>query len=135
MSPLWRQLSDLWAALDDLFGDHHFITILCAFFAVMMVISFYRLLKNISPALVAFFCFLIFCILTLHWTVTRTEPSFLSPAIDFIAPFFPSPPEYPDGKKTSGAAKAKPKAPDAPKPAKASVGPPPVNLSEPPPKK
>lgn len=108
LSPLWRQLHELWTQIDQLFGEHHFITILCAFFAVMMTISFYRMLKSISPALVAFFCLLIFCILTLHWTVTRTEPAFLTPAIDFIAPFFPTPPEYPAGKKT---APPKPKAP------------------------
>ena len=108
LSPLWRQLHELWTQVDQLFGEHHFITILCAFFAVMMVISFYRMLKSISPALVAFFCFLIFCILTLHWTITRTEPALLTPAIDFIAPFFPSAPEYPAGKKP---APAKPKSP------------------------
>lgn len=113
LSPLWRQLHDLWTQLDQLFGEHHFITILCAFFAVMMTISFYRMLKSISPALVAFFCFLIFCILTLHWTITRTEPALLSPAIDFIAPFFPAPPDYPAGKKPGAAkpAPAKPKSP------------------------
>ena len=108
LSPLWRQLHDFWTQIDLLFGEHHFITVLCAFFAVMMMVSFYRMLKSISPALVAFFCFLIFCILTLHWTITRTEPAFLSPAIDLIAPFFPAPPEYPAGRKP---APAKPKSP------------------------
>jgi hypothetical protein len=109
LSPLWRQLHELWTQLDQLFGEHHFITILCAFFAVMMTISFYRMLKSISPALVAFFCFLIFCILGLHWTITRTEPAILTPAIDFIAPFFPAPPEYPAGKKpTPGKSKTPP---------------------------
>jgi hypothetical protein len=34
-------------------------------------------------------------ILILHWTVTRTEPPFLKGFINFLAPFFPSPPSYP----------------------------------------
>ena len=96
LSPVWDKLHDLWSALDQLLGEHHFITILCAFFAVTLIISCYRMLRSISPALVTFFCLILMAILTLHWTVTRTEPAFLSPAIDFIAPFFPTPPQYPD---------------------------------------
>ena len=115
LSPLCKDRHEFWTQIDQLFGEHHFITILCAFFAVMMMISFYRMLKSISPALVAFFCFLICCILTLHWTITRTEPAFLTPAIDFIAPFFPTAPEYPEQKKTKP---GKP-APAKPKPAPA----------------
>ena len=113
LSPLWNKLRDLWTQLDTLFGEHHFITILCAFLAVMMVISCYKMLRTISPALVAFFCLLILGMLTLHWTFTRTEPAILTPAIDVIAPFFPAPPEYPSGKKTPSAkpAPAKSKTP------------------------
>ena len=95
LSPLWNQLHDLWSALDQLFGEHHFITILCAFFAVMLTLSFYRLLKSISQGLVAFILLLIFAVLVMHWTFTRTEPEILKPAIDFIAPFFPAVPDYP----------------------------------------
>jgi hypothetical protein len=46
LAPLWKQIKVL-------FSEHHFVTILCAFVALMMTISFYRFLKNISPALVA----------------------------------------------------------------------------------
>jgi len=83
LAPLWRQIKSL-------FSEHHFLTILCAFVALMMTISFYRFLKNISPALVYFVLFLILAILLLHWTQTRTEPAFLKPFIDWLAPFFPS---------------------------------------------
>jgi hypothetical protein len=114
LSPLTDKLHDLWSGIDSLFGEHHFLTILCAFLAVMMTISFYRMLKSVSPALVAFVFLLIFFILTLHWTITRTEPAVLKPAIDFIAPFFPTAPEYPEQKKTKAApAKPKPAAPKA----------------------
>jgi len=107
LSPLWKDLHELWSQIDQLFGEHHFITILCAFFAVMMIIGFYRMLKSLSPALVAFFCLLILFILTMHWTITRTEPAILKPAIDFIAPFFPTAPEYPVGAKPAST-KSKP---------------------------
>ena len=115
LSPLWKDLHELWSQVDQLFGEHHFVTILCAFFAVMMMISFYRMLKSLSPGLVAFFGLLILCILTLHWTITRTEPAILKPAIDFIAPFFPTPPEYPASSHPADTkpAPAKPKPPPA----------------------
>ena len=35
---------------------------------------------------------LILAILVLHWVQTRTEPEFLKPFIDTIAPFFPDVP-------------------------------------------
>jgi hypothetical protein len=95
LSPLWQQLHDLWSALDQLFGEHHFVTILCGFLAVMMTLSFYRLLKSISQGLVAFIMLLILATLVMHWTFTRTEPAMFKPAIDFIAPFFPDAPNYP----------------------------------------
>lgn len=89
-APLQKSIEPLWKQIQALFGEHHFITIVCAFFAVMMTISFYKFLKSISPALVAFIFLLILSILIMHWTFTRTEPAFLKPFIDFIAPFFPS---------------------------------------------
>ncbi len=116
LSPLSEKLHDLWAGIDSLFGEHHFLTIVCGFLAVMMMISCYRMLKSVSPALVAFMGLLMLFILTLHWTFTRSEPAILKPAIDFIAPFFPSAPDYPAQNKTK-ADPAKPKpAPPAPKP-------------------
>lgn len=104
LSPLAKAWDSLWKLIQPLFAEHAFLTIVCAFFAVLMTLSFYRFLKSISPALVGFILFLIFTMLVLHWTYTRTEPAFLKPAVDFIAPFFPSAPTYPDGK-------AKPPAP------------------------
>lgn len=91
LSPLTKALDPLWKQVKLLFNEHHFLTILCGFFALMLTISCYRFLKSISPALVALICLLIFGILVMHWTATRTEPAFLKPAIDFLAPFFPGP--------------------------------------------
>lgn len=90
LQPLTDALAPVWKQIKSLFAEHHFLTILCAFVAVMMTISFYRFLKGISPALVYFVLFLILAILLLHWTQTRTEPAFLTPFIDWLAPFFPT---------------------------------------------
>ncbi len=89
-APLKNAFEPIWKQFKTLFAEHHFLTILCAFFAVLMVISFYKFLRSISPALVGFVLLLIVAILILHWTQTRTEPAFMKPFIDFLAPFFPS---------------------------------------------
>jgi len=94
LDPVWTSLAPVWKQTKVLFGEHYFITILCAFFVVMMTLSFYRFLKSISPALVGFVFLLMFAILLLHWTVTRTEPAFLKGFVDWLAPFFPSAPTY-----------------------------------------
>lgn len=90
VAPLQKAVEPLWKQITLLFTEHHFITIVCAFFAVLMTISFYRFLRSISPALVGFVLLLILGILVLHWTQTRTEPPFLKPFIDGLAPFFPN---------------------------------------------
>jgi len=100
LSPLAKAWDSFSSLIHPLMADHAFLTIICAFFAILMTLSFYRFLKSISPALVAFILVLIFGILVMHWTFTRTEPAFLKPAIDFIAPWFPSAPAYPDAVKT-----------------------------------
>lgn len=90
--PFEKAIGPLIKQIKVLFAEHHFLTIICAFFAIMMTISFYKFLRSISPALVAFIFLMIFVLLVLHWTFTRTEPEFLKPAIDWIAPFFPTAP-------------------------------------------
>ena len=90
LGPLQRALEPVWEKIKALFAEHHFITIVCAFFAIMMTISFYKFLRSISPALIYFICLLIVAILIMHWTFTRTEPEFMKPFIDWLAPFFPS---------------------------------------------
>ena len=89
-APLHKAFEPLWKQFKVLFGEHHFVTILCAFFAVLMTISFYKFLRSISPALVGFVLLLILFILIIHWTATRSEPEFMKPFIDWLAPFFPS---------------------------------------------
>ena len=101
-SPFQKAIAPVWEKISELFERHHFITIVCAFFAVMMTISFYKFLKSISPALVAFVLILIVVLLIMHWTFTRTEPEILTPFIDWLAPFFPTmapPPPMPPLKK------------------------------------
>src|SRR5688500_17681562 len=88
-SPLQKAADPLWKQVKTLFIEHHFLTVLCGFVAVMMTLACYRFLSSISPALVYFVLMLILGILVLHWTQTRTEPDFLRPFIDVLAPFFP----------------------------------------------
>ena len=88
---LSRTFDPLWFQAKQLFTHHHFVTIVCGFFVVVMVLSFYRFLRSISPALVALILMLVLCILVLHWTQTRTEPHFLKPFIDWLAPYLPAP--------------------------------------------
>jgi len=100
LSPLAKAWDSLVKLAQPLLAEHAFLTIICAFFAVLMTLSFYRFLRSINPGLVAFILMLIFGMLTLHWTFTRTEPAFLKPAIDVLAPFFPAASPYQDVKKT-----------------------------------
>ena len=90
LSPLWNALDPWWKHLQLLLHDHLFLTPLCGFLVIMMTLSFYRFLRSINPALVGFVMLLMTGVLLLHWTVTRTEPAFLKPFIDWLAPFFPS---------------------------------------------
>ena len=92
LTPWAKAVDPLWKQIKLLFSEHYFLTIVCAFFAVMMTLSCYRFLRSISPALVYFVLVLILVILILHWTATRTEPPFLKGFIDWLAPFFPSAP-------------------------------------------
>ncbi|MBI5771424.1 MAG: hypothetical protein HZA93_26860 [Verrucomicrobia bacterium] len=114
LSPLQKAGHDLVELVRPLFAEHAFLTIVCAFFALMMTLSFYRFLKSISPGLVAFIMLLIFGMLMLHWTITRTEPAILRPVVGWIAPFFPSAPDYQQKPDPARPAPAKPK--PAPKP-------------------
>jgi hypothetical protein len=94
-TPLQKAADPLWKQVKTLFAEHHFLTILCAFCAVMMTLGFYRFLRSISPALVYFVLSLVLAILVLHWTQTRTEPAFMKPFIEWLAPFFPNVTELP----------------------------------------
>jgi hypothetical protein len=89
LDPLWNALAPLWKVAKDLFKEHNFLTLLCGFFVVIMTINFYKFLRSINPALVGLVLLFMLGILILNWTVTRTEPVFLTPFIDWLAPFFP----------------------------------------------
>jgi hypothetical protein len=90
LSPILKAVEPWWGLVKQLFAEHHFLTVVCAFFVVMMLISCYRFLRSISPALVVLIAVIVIAILVMHWTATRTEPDFLTPFINYIAPFFPT---------------------------------------------
>lgn len=91
-TPFLKAIEPITKQIKVLFAEHHFLTIICGFLAVMMTISFYKFLRSISPALVALIFLMILVLLVMHWTITRTEPEFMKPAIDWLAPFFPTAP-------------------------------------------
>lgn len=99
LDSLGNALAPMGKQIKTLFGEHYFLTILCAFLVLMMTLSFYRFLKSISPALVGFVLLLLLGILLLHWTQTRSEPAFLKPFVDWLAPFFPTAPSLPAPKR------------------------------------
>ena len=51
LDPLWNAVMPVWKQIKILFTEHHFITIICGFFVLLITLSFYRFLKSISPAL------------------------------------------------------------------------------------
>lgn len=101
LSPVIKVAEPWWKLLKQLFAEHHFLTILCAFFVVLMLLSCYRFLRSINPALVALIALVVIAILLMHWTATRTEPDFMTPFIDHLAPFMPTSqyPVHPPAKK------------------------------------
>ena len=58
-----RAVAPLWNETRLLFSQHHFVTVVCGFFVVVMVLSFYRFLRSISPALVTLILCLMLAIL------------------------------------------------------------------------
>jgi len=87
---LWKALAPFGKLFKTLMGEHTLLTATCGLIAVLITISFYRFLRSVNPGLVGFILLLMLGILILHWTVTRTEPEFLRPAIDLLSEFFPS---------------------------------------------
>ena len=82
----------VWQQLHPLLSEHHLWTALCGVLILCVIVSFYRKLREISPALVPLvLCLIIFIMLTL-WTQSRTEPKFLSPLVDVVARFLPAAP-------------------------------------------
>ncbi|HWA10767.1 MAG TPA: hypothetical protein VG838_15100 [Opitutaceae bacterium] len=84
-------LTPYWNQVHRLFAEQHFLTIVCGFVVVLMVLSFYRFLKSVSPMLVPVFLLLVIFILFMHWTQTRTEPAALKPAVDWFLRVVPLP--------------------------------------------
>lgn len=99
LSPVIKGFEPWWKVVKQLFAEHHFLTILCAFFVVMMLVSCYRFLRSINPALVVLIALLVIAILLMHWTATRSEPEFMRPFIDYLAPYVPTSQYAPPAKK------------------------------------
>ena len=90
LAPRWKALAPYGKLLKELYQEHNLLTLICGFFVVLITLNFYRFLRSLNPALVGLLLLMMLVILIMHWTVTRTEPAFLKPLVDFLAPFFPS---------------------------------------------
>lgn len=53
-----------------------------------------RFAAKINKFVLALLIFLMLTVVGFQWIYERNEPSFLTPTIDKVAPFFPSKPEY-----------------------------------------
>lgn len=102
------------------FPTKNLVYIGLAVLALMAVVSFFKHLAKIGPLIFIVVGSAALIILAMSWVYNRSEPKFLTPLVDKIAPFFPS---------ASAAAPQRPMPAALPKDAK------PATPAPPPPKK
>jgi hypothetical protein len=62
--------------------------------AFILVIFLFRRVMKMNKIIAAIIVFVVLTIVFFNWVYNRTEPKFLSPIVDRIAPFFPSAGSY-----------------------------------------
>ena len=67
----------------------------------MVVVVFFRKIAQMNKVVLAVIVFVITVLLFFNWVYERSEPRFLTPLVDKIAPFFPSKGSY-GGKQQGG---------------------------------
>ena len=67
----------------------------------VLAIVFLRKIARMNKVVLAVICFVVTVILFFNWVYERSEPAFLTPLVDKIAPFFPSKGGY-GGKQQQG---------------------------------
>ena len=85
-------LAGLWQQIGAQLATQPLLALGLACIVLLLVLGSLRALHRMHPALAGFLTFLILGLVVLHWTSTRTEPAFLKPLIDGLAPFFPAAP-------------------------------------------
>lgn len=85
-------LAGLWQQIGAQLATQPLLAFGIACLVLLLLAGGLRALHRVHPALAGFLSLLVLGLLVLHWTSTRTEPAFLKPFIDGIAPFFPAAP-------------------------------------------
>jgi hypothetical protein len=75
------------------------IAAVLAGFVVLVV--FFRKIAQMNKVVLGVLCFVITVIVLFNWVYERSEPKFLTPLVEKIAPFFPSKGSY-GGKQQQG---------------------------------
>ncbi|HEX7630721.1 MAG TPA: hypothetical protein VF388_01205 [Lacunisphaera sp.] len=65
-----------------------------AILAFILVIFLFRRVMKMNKIIGAIIVFVVVTIVFFNWVYNRTEPKFLTPIVDRIAPFFPSAGSY-----------------------------------------
>ena len=65
-----------------------------AVLAFILVIFLFRRVMKMNKIIAAIIVFVVVTIVFFNWVYNRTEPKFLTPIVDRIAPFFPSAGSY-----------------------------------------
>ena len=58
--------------------------------AFILTIFLFRRVMKMNKIIAAIIVFVVFTVVFFNWVYNRTEPKFLTPIVDRIAPFFPS---------------------------------------------
>src|SRR3954468_11756249 len=61
-----------------------------AILAFVLVIFLFRRVMKMNKIIAAVIVFVVFTVVFFNWVYYRTEPKFMTPMMDRIAPFFPS---------------------------------------------
>src|SRR3954462_8781984 len=62
--------------------------------AFILIIFLFRRVMKMNKIIAAIIVFVVFTVVFFNWVYNRTEPKFLTPIVDRIAPFFPSAGSY-----------------------------------------
>ena len=65
-----------------------------AIVAFILVIFLFRRVMKMNKIIGAIVVFVVFTVVFFNWVYNRSEPKFLTPIVDRIAPFFPSAGSY-----------------------------------------
>lgn len=91
--PLAAASSSLWDILRSV-PKQTWINIIICVLAVVIIVRLWRALKSFNEFAPYIVAVIAAFLISFYWIYERSEPSFLTPVVDKIAPFFPSKTTY-----------------------------------------